>query len=144
MYKEKIQLEVCKAILNGKRVVRMDINENETAVTIDGVKLFVFFNNEIVFDKSKIPAASFANVLKVDEKDVEITETNRMLYQNRKTLREYKNEEAGLSVYLDKGNAEAFKGCKFYAYAQTGRVLVKDDFGNVNGVVMPVRVFEGV
>lgn len=144
MYREKIQLEVCKAIISGKRVAKFTINGNETAVTIDGQKLFVFFNAEIVFDKSKIPEVDFTNILKENEKDVEITETNRMLYQYRKTLREFKNEEAGLFVYLDKGNAEAFKGCKFYAYAPTGRVLVKDDFGNVNGVVMPVRVFEGV
>lgn len=141
MNKEKIQLEVCKAMLNPEaRVYGFDINENEFAVTTDGYKCFVFSNSEIIFDKNKIVYRDFSAIFKDNEKDVVLERTKKMYKINGKTIIEYKCGEK--SVFADAQQAKEFSDFNLYTNNSLNRVIAKDYFGKIVGIFMPMRVTE--
>lgn len=139
MVKDKLQLEVCKALIKGNRVSGVWVNDNEFAVTPDGYKLFVFTKKEIVFDTDKCVRSNIGQMLNEHEKDVPIKPTNRMVAQDKVVLKEYENEKFGIKVYINEKYAKLFEDCYFYANAPISRVLIKDYHGANVGVVMPVR-----
>lgn len=139
MFKNNIQIEVCKALLNESRVCGTWINENEYAVTIDGVKLYVFNAKEIVFDTSKISQMDkIADIIKDAENDIEIIPTNCIEIYHGIMLRKYEAPATNLVVYIDANNIKPFADAKLYANAPTHRIIAKNHFGVTIGVIMPV------
>lgn len=140
MFKNDLQIEVCKALLKESRVSGGYINENEFAVTIDGFKLFVFNTKEIIFDINKIPPFNAAEILKETENDIAIIPTSNYKSSRGILCREYIADGTNLAVYLDLKQIKLFEGCTFYANSPQNRVIAKDVFERTIGVVMPVRM----
>lgn len=139
---KQIQLEVCKALLNGSRVNGGAVNENEFAVTIDGCKMFVFSNKEIIFDTSKVTPLNVEKILIENENDVEIVATKNYKETRGMLCREYQSQDGKFSVYIDGRQIKEFTNCLFYGNSPISRVIAKDHYGRICGVVMPVKMNE--
>ena len=139
MFKNNIQLEVCKALLKDSRVAGGRVNENEFAVTVDGTKLYVFSNNEIIFDTTKVSPLNVEKILEQHENDIEIIPTNNYVSNKGKLYREYNAPETDLFVYIANDEIKPFEGATLYANSPLARVLVKDHFSRIIGVVMPIN-----
>ena len=137
--RKQIQLAVCKALLDkDRRCSGAFINDNEFAVTVDGHCAYVFDKRECIFDISQIRELESIKTAFVDnEKDAEIRETKELFIVGGKMVEKYENDDVILYAYADV--VKQFKGFHFYAFASTGRVLVKDDFGRAVGLFLPMR-----
>lgn len=140
MFKNDLQIEVCKALLKESRVAGGYINENEFAVTIDGFKLYVFAAKEIIFDTTKISPFDATKIINKTENDIALKPTANFKYNRGAMLREYEADGTNLVVYIDNKQAKPFEGCTFYGHSPTDRILAKDVFGRIVGVIMPVRM----
>lgn len=142
MNKKKLMLNVCKSMLDGnKRLYGCFINPSEFAVTTTGHNLYIFNAKECVFDIAKIHTSDeLCKVCNDDEKDEQITKTKKVYECRGKTLDEYKGEN--FTLYADRAVTSIFKDYSFFANGATSRVLVKDCFGRLVGVFLPVLMTE--
>lgn len=140
MTSEQRQIEVCKAfLLCGNELHGCNISENEYAVSPDGIKVFVFANNEIFLYKSRIKESKFQNLFADNENDTLLTCTKELIeYDGKKTA--YKFTGLPQPIYIDKKTVKMFTDCKLYAYNATSRIIARDNFGRAVGLLMPVRV----
>lgn len=142
MNRKQIQLKVCKELLDPSRnCAGVFINEEEFAITTDGFTAYVFDIRDCIFDISKVPCK---NNLKsyFDEKktDVEILKTGLMFSKKGQLVEKYKSEN--FAVYIDSKIAKPYEGYHFFASSEKGRILVKDDFGRLLGLFLPLNFKE--
>lgn len=138
MNRSQIQLKVCKAMLDPfARCSCAFINEDEIAITTDGFTAFVFYKSECVFDISKLKISEgVKKAFEEHEADVQIKKTKQLFYSHDKVIEKYTGEN--LVVYVDAKFAKIFEGNSFYASSRTSRILVKDNFGRLLGLFLPV------
>ena len=142
MNRKQIQLNVCKELLNPSRTCAgVFINEEEFAITTDGFTAYVFDIRDCVFDISKVPCKDKLKLHFEEKKtDVEILKTGLMFSEKGKLIEKYKGVD--FAVYVDSKVAKPFEGYHFFASSEKGRILVKDDFGRLLGLFLPVS-FKG-
>lgn len=142
MNRKQIQLKVCKAMLDPfARCSCAFINEDEIAITTDGFTAFVFYKSECIFDVSKLETSEgVKKAFEKHEADVLIKKTKQLFYSNNKVIEKYTGEN--LVVYVDAKFAKIFEGNSFYTSSRTDRILVKDNFGRLIGLFLPVRFDE--
>lgn len=141
MNKKQMQISVCRALLDiDKRCCGGFLNENEFAVTTDGVTAYVFFKDECIFDIEKVKKVDFTKFFAEDENDKEMKSTNELFMQHGKMLEKYITETA--EIYVDTDVAKNFKGFRYFASNAQSRILVKNDFGMVVGLFLPVRFYK--
>ena len=139
MNRKQMQLNVCKALLDGNTRCRGHrINDNEYAVTTDGFTAYVFDIQECIFDVSRITDLPYlTEIFKDDEKDVEIKKSNDLFEWNGKVLEKYTAENT--EIYVDSKLSKQFAGFYFFTNSSNTRILVKDSFGRKMGLFLPVR-----
>ena len=138
MNKNKIQLEICKALLKGCiNVSGCELGDEKYAITPDGFRVFIFKNDELIINLGKVKHSDISAYLIEDPRDVEIAATDRCLLMGDDLIAEYCGE--GLEIYINAAFAKSFEGCVFLGYSPTQRVLVKDKSGDVLGMIIPVR-----
>ena len=141
MNRKQLQLSVCKALLDrNKRCCGTFINDEEFAFTFDGFSAFVFHKDECIFDVSKVRKfETLKMLLQGDEKDIEIKPTKEMFLVNNRVIEKYASDDATLEVFVYADISKFFKEFHFYAYTPHERILVKDDFGRLVGLFLPMR-----
>lgn len=138
MNKKQIQIEVCKALLDfNRRCCGGYLNEEEFAVTTDGFSAFVFHKNECIFDIEKIRKMDFKNLFSDNEEDEEMKPTNELFKVDNRTVEKYKTETNEIYVFADV--SKPFKGFHFFTASSQSRILVKDDFGRLVGLFLPMK-----
>ena len=138
MNRKQLQLEICKALLDGRqRIGGGKINDTEYAFTSDGISCTVFSEKEIIFDTSKVNPLDISQLLEDKANDKEITETGTIFKQSIHTLVELAADN--LFIYADPKLCSRFKGYKMFAFEPLGRILVKDDYGQLIGAFLPIR-----
>lgn len=139
MNRKQLQIEVCKALLDpNSRVAICEINKHEFAVTTTGYDAFVFYENEIIFDKSKIRRGDFLKKAFADsDKDEIVKPTGEMFRERSGTLERLAGEN--IETFVDISLMKKFSGFQFMTDSSTNRILVKDDFGKLVGCLLPVR-----
>lgn len=141
MNRKQIQIEVCKALLDtNKRCSGCFINETEFAVTTDGFSAYVLHKSECIFDIERVKTANFKPLFEPNEKDEELQTTKKLFVLGDKTVKKFKTENA--DIYVDMKILKPFEGFHFYGFSSVGRVIVKDDFGRLVGLFLPVRFSE--
>lgn len=141
MNKKQIQIEVCKALLDfNKRCCGGFISETEFAVTTDGFTAYVFHKDECIFDIEKIRKEEFKTFFAPDEKDEEMSLTSCLFNLNNRMVEKYKTKNNEIYVFADV--SKSFKGFHFFAASSKTRILVKDDFGRLVGLFLPIRFDE--
>ncbi len=141
MNRKQMQIEVCKALLDfNKRCCGGFISENEFAVTTDGFKVYVFHKDECIFDIEKVRKFELKNLFAPDEKDEEMKLTNRFFKVGERIVEKYETENAEIYVFADV--SKQFKGFHFYGASSQKRILVKDDFGRLVGLFLPMKFNE--
>lgn len=140
MNRKQLQLDVCKALLDGnKKCHGFALSESEYAVTTDGYTCFVFYENERIFDITKI--ADFTGLKKLfedDENDVEIKSTGKLYVSGSGDITEQFAGE-NLVLYARSDVARKFKGYIMFAKSPLERIIVKDGVGRLVGLFLPVR-----
>lgn len=138
MNRRKIQLGLCRALLDSLELYGAQINEDEYAVANRHIG-YVFDCKEFVLDTGKIEYSDkIADIFKDREDDVELERTDRLRDCKKAIAVEF--DAGGFAVYANLDFVNTFKGCQFYAYSPTGRVLVKDGFGKTIGLFMPMII----
>lgn len=142
MNRKQIQLAVCKELLNpSTRCTGVFINEDEFAITTDGITAFVFYKNECVFDISKVKISGHLKPFFSElETDVEIKKTGHLFYSRKTVVSKYTS--GNFEVYVDTKVEKPFEGYRFFASEKIGRILVKDDFNRLIGVFLPMKFDE--
>lgn len=137
MNRRKMQLDICRALLNPqKKLFGARIGKDEYAVT-NGYIAYIFGCDECVFDVSRIAHHDqLISVLSQDEKDVELTKTGN-LYVKYGVDVEF--EAGDFKIYANLDYVKKFDGYHLFAYSPSSRVLAKDDFGKTVGCFMPLR-----
>ena len=140
MNRKKLQLDICKAMLDSNsRLSACLIDEKQIAVSINGFTAYAFYLSECIFNTSQINYSdNLKEVFKDNEKDELISFTGNMRIDKGYQLEEYANEN--LKVYIKSEFTKNLTHYKFYAYSPINRVLIKDEFERVVGVVAPIRV----
>lgn len=139
MNRKQLQIEVCKALLDpNSRLAICEIDKNEFAVTTTGYDAFVFYEDEIVFDKSKIRKVEFLKEVFADsDKDEIVKPTGEMFKDHSKTLEKLAGEN--VETFVDVSIMKKFSGFRFMTDSPINRILVKDHFGRLVGCFLPVR-----
>ena len=137
--RNKIQLDVCRAIMDGNRRCSMcEITDNEIAITVDGYTAYVFSKNECVFDFKKIAEAQGLKKYFEDaENDTEIKPSGELFKVDSDAIAE-KYIGENLEIFLNTKIVEKFKDLRLYANNERGRILAKDCFGRIIALFLPM------
>ena len=127
--------------MNGTRVAGCMMPNNMYAVSCDGRILMLLSGKEIVFDVNRLTKFDFSHVFDNVDKSVQICPTKlRLKHDSRTVVRLKPLIDTGLEVWVDESFLKQFDGLKLYAYNEAKEVYIKDDYGHVVAVVMPVKV----
>lgn len=142
MINNKIQLEVCKAMLNSnRRLVMAEISDEVIAVTLDGIIAYVFNKNECIFNADKISKEHSENMKKIfepNEKDKLLTATRIVIEEKDCSVRKLTCED--FDCYIKENLYKQVSGLNLYGYGNLNRILATDVFGSPRVVVMPRRL----
>ena len=142
MTNNKIQLEVCKAMLNSNRMLAMsEISDEIIGVTLDGFIAYAFNKNECIFNTDKISKEHSENMKKIfepNEKDKLLTATRIVIEDKDCSVRKLTCED--FDCYIKENLYKQVSGLNLYGYGNLNRILATDDFGFPRVVVMPRRL----
>lgn len=144
MTNNKIQLEVCKAMLNSNRMLAMsEISDEIIGVTLNGFIAYAFNKNECIFNTDKISKEHSENMKKIfepNEKDKLLTATRIVIADKDCYVRKLTCED--FDCYIKENLYKQVSGLNLYGYGNLNRILATDDFGFPRVVVMPRRMSE--
>lgn len=144
MKNKKIQLKICKAMLDANRSLTIgDVGTDAVAVTVDGYIAYSFLKSECIFDITKIPSIKngfLDELFEIDEKDELLTVTPYKISYKGKIVQKLTCDNA--DIYLDEKLYKKIKKFKLYGYESDKRILALDNFDCPIAIVMPVRVCE--
>lgn len=145
----KAQERVFKALVNGNRVIRFDIDEQNTCISPDGFQGWVFQNRAIVLDVEKIPVANHLNLkgLVLPENELKQTLDFKLVNERSKTmLRKFEGQDK--TVWVNSSYLDLFQNPKFWQEKDKplGHIVVTEKIRKEDvpvGVVLPVRILGG-
>lgn len=144
MTNNKIQLEVCKAMLNSNRMLAMsEISDEIIGVTLDGFIAYALNKNECIFNTDRISKEHSENMKKVfepNEKDKLLTATRIVIEDKDCSVRKLTCED--FDCYIKENLYKQVSGLNLYGYGNLNRILATDDFGFPRVVVMPRKLIE--
>lgn len=71
MNTKQIQMEICKALLNNPEgVYGCRLYDNRIAVTTDGFRAFAFFEDDCIFDKTKLNDYDLTPFFEENDEDI--------------------------------------------------------------------------
>lgn len=125
MTNNKIQLEVCKAMLNSNRMLVMsEISDEIIGVTLDGFIAYALNKNECIFNTDRISKEHSENMKKIfepNEKDKLLTATRIVIEDKDCSVRKLTCEDFRL---LHKGKpVQQVSGLNLYGYGNLNRIL---------------------
>jgi hypothetical protein len=143
MNRNQLQIEVCKALLNPCAHIAMaEINEEEVAITTNGITCYVFWKKECVFDLTKIRVyEALKEYFPDNENDVEIKTTGKIFRSSSGDFIE-KFAGDGFVVYVNTKHTKQFSGSHYYTDGALNRILVKDQYGRLMGLFLPMKYEE--
>ena len=138
MNKKQFQLDICKALLDGKKTVSGGrISDTEYAITANGYDCVVLSEKEIIFDVSKIRQIDMTQIFSEAENGKELAPTGKLFNESGYLMIEL--SAGGLLVYVNSVIYNKYKGNKMITRAPLGPIIVKDGFDRLIGVIMPMR-----
>ena len=144
MTNNKIQLEVCKAMLNSNRMLAMsEISDEIIGVTLDGFIAYALNKNECIFNTDKISKEHSENMKKIfepNEEDKLLTATRIVIEDKDCSVRKLTCKD--FDCYIKESLYKQVSGFILYGYGSLNRILATDDFGFPRVVVMPRRLSE--
>lgn len=144
MTNNKIQLEVCKAMLNSNRMLVMsEISDEIIGVTLDGFIAYALNKNECIFNTDRISKEHSENMKKIfepNEKDKLLTATRIVIEDKDCSVRKLTCED--FDCYIKENLYKQVSGLNLYGYGNLNRILATDDFGFPRVVVMPRKLIE--
>lgn len=144
MTNNKIQLEVCKSMLNSNRMLAMsEISDEIIGVTLDGFIAYALNKNECIFNTDRISKEHSENMKKIfepNEKDKLLTATRIVIEDKGCSVRKLTCED--FDCYIKENLYKQVSGLNLYGYGSLNRILATDDFGFPRVVVMPRKLIE--
>lgn len=142
----KAQENIFKALIKGLRVCKFDVDENNTFITPDGFKGWIFPNEVLMLNVEKIQqfkGLEIASIIKPENK-LEITLDFRLAHVHSKDLLR-KLEHGKKTVFVREAFLTMFQNPSFYQELDkpVGHVVVTEEVRGVTkpvGVVLPVRI----
>ncbi|WP_122788792.1 hypothetical protein [Intestinibacillus sp. Marseille-P6563] len=135
--KNKMQIEILKAMLDKNKHVRKINIDGRMALTLDGFSAYIFDEKDLLVDVSNVAVTT---TIKFDSsKKVEVSDTMIRKIENKKTIVKLSSADGELSVYVDRSFLSRFSGCSYYATSPLEPLICSDGFGNMVGIIMPVR-----
>ena len=142
MTNNKIQLEVCKAMLNSNRMLAIaEISDEIIGVSLNGFIAYALNKNECIFNTDRISKEHSENMKKIfepNEKDKLLTATRIVIEDKDCSVRKLTCEE--FDCYIKENLYKQVSGLNLYGYGNLNRILATDDFGFPRVVVMPRRL----
>lgn len=144
MTNNKIQLEVCKAMLNSNRMLAIaEISDEIIGVSLNGFIAYALNKNECIFNTDRISKEHSEKMKKVfepNEKDKLLTATRIVIEDKDCSVRKPTYED--FDCYIKENLYKQVSGLNLYGYGNLNRILATDDFGFPRVVVMPRRLSE--
>ena len=148
MNRNKYQLEVCKAMLSkDPGVGGAWLSDDEFAVSVDGVRAFVFDRKDIIFDANKIQR-EFPDSVKVQfsrsGKDMPLLITNKIRREPKlgAYLIQLESADGSFATWARNTYIQDVDQFHLYASGPIDRILVVDAMGRTVGLVLTVRGVE--
>ena len=139
---DKMQIEMCKAILsNNEQILGCQFGD-DFCFTFDHISLFVLPQKDIIFDTNKIEKADIAINIIPNKNDEKLIDTHYRYASGKRLLHKYQSISGVLEVYVDGKYIKALEGMgnfNLFGYDSLKRILVKDEFDKVVGAISPYR-----
>lgn len=135
--RNKYQIEVAKAFLNGSRVGYAEV-DGDVCITCDGYTAFFFSRRELVLDLEKMNQVEGIKALGINENDRKVHITGIQKNTPAKSVLELEFDDTGEKMYIDKKFANLISNweCTLLAFDSLHRLLVQENGNNI-AAIMP-------
>jgi len=143
---KRFQREMFDRLLTGEHVYYARLEGNRTALC-DGCRAYIFDNGDLHIDISECKEfEGISKCLEENGQDQKLRDTYTYIKQGKTLLHKFSAENKAFSIYIDEQLIKAINlcPCSYYAFGSYERVVIKNVItGNVIGLVMPYRYYEG-
>lgn len=138
----KNQKYIFERLLKGNAVSYEKLDDKRFVFT-DGVRLFVFSEEQIKFDITKCaPSDKLKNVLRdvLNGSELRPTEEIRADERKSKSYRRLLSPDGVCSIWIEDKFVKDYKTCLFIGEGRKKPVCVLDDYGDLLAAIMPCDI----
>lgn len=137
--KKQFQISVLKEMLSDScRFKRTQIDDGFLGIT-DGYYMIILHEQDLFIRLGSMREFQY-DFSKAKEEHTDIKDTNIRRLENKYTIAKLESEDGKTVSYVKEEYLKKFCGCRFFSGGGNDPVYVKDEIGELVGVIMPIRI----